>query len=174
MIVNINDCSVCARHGRLSSGRRPVIVAARPRRTRPAALSEDPGFLLARAGGQAIRQLNRTLEHFGVRSRHYTALVAVKEREGVSQRELSEILDIDPSAVVAVIDDLERAGYVSRTPNPDDRRTRMVVLTAAGRAALAKMTHLSAAVDEHILSALEPGERELFVDMLCRVARLKP
>lgn len=108
----------------------------------------------------------------GLRSRHHTALVAVNERAGLSQRELSEILDIDPSAVVAIIDDLQRAEYVSRTAHPDDRRTRMVVLTEAGRDVLAQIAPLSTAVDEQILAPLDPGERERFIDMLGRVAGL--
>ena len=150
--------------------RRHAIVPTRRQSLSPAALSKDPGFLLARAGGQAIRNLNRALEHFGVRSRHYTALVAVNERAGVSQRELSEILDIDPSAVVAIIDDLQRAELVSRTTHPDDRRTRMVALTDTGREVLTQMAPLSAAVDDQILASLNLGERERFIDMLSRVA----
>jgi DNA-binding MarR family transcriptional regulator len=34
---------------------------------------------------------------------------------------------------VALIDDLERAGYVKRERNPDDRRAYVITLTAAGR-----------------------------------------
>jgi DNA-binding MarR family transcriptional regulator len=149
-----------------------VIAATHRRPPSAPALSRDPGFLLARAGGRAIRGFNRALEGLGLRSRHYTVLVAVNERGGLSQRELSEILDIDPSAVVAIIDELQGAGHVCRTAHPEDRRTKMVVLTDTGRGVLARIAPLSTAVDEQILAALNPDEREQFVDMLRRVAGL--
>ncbi|OPX13332.1 MarR family transcriptional regulator [Mycobacterium sp. AT1] len=147
---------------------------AATRRNPPSApaLSRDPGFLLARAGGRAIRGFNRALDELGLRSRHYTVLVAVNERGGLAQRELSEILDVDPSAVVAIVDDLQGAGHVTRAAHPDDRRTKMVVLTDTGRLLLAELAPLSTAVDEQILAALDPDERDQFIDMLRRVAGL--
>ncbi|PXY27950.1 MarR family winged helix-turn-helix transcriptional regulator [Prauserella muralis] len=138
----------------------PIPDADRPGRT---------GFLLARAGGRAIRSLNRALEPFGLRSRHYTVLSASAARGGLSQRELGEILGVDPSAVVALVDDLERAGLVRRDPHPDDRRTRLVVVTAAGQVTLAETRELARRVDDGLLAALTPTERATLETLLERL-----
>jgi MarR family transcriptional regulator, lower aerobic nicotinate degradation pathway regulator len=136
----------------------------------PSALARDPGFLLARAGGAAIRRLNRALARHGLRSRQYTVLTAAAEPPGRSQRDLGELLGIDPSAVVAIVDDLEREGLVRREPHPLDRRTRLIVATDAGRSRLAEVAGSTGEVEAALLARLAPGERATLVDLLGRLA----
>lgn len=168
IIVVVNDC------GRLIGWRETRRVVARRRaisaaRELPDALARDAGFLLARAGGRAIRDLNRTLAPLDLRSRHYTVLAAVADDDGRSQRELGEMLAIDPSAVVAIVDDLEHAGLVRRAPDPADRRTRRVAATDAGRAR-AKEAHAGAqAVARELLAPLDDAERATLLALLTRV-----
>lgn len=135
----------------------------------PDALAGDPGFLLARAGGAAIRRLNRALARHGLRSRQYTVLTAAAEPPGRSQRDLGELLGIDPSAVVAIVDDLERDGLVRREPHPLDRRTRLIVATDAGRARWRDVAGSAGEVEAALLARLDADERALLVDLLRRL-----
>ena len=50
-------------------------------------------------------------------------------------RALAERLGVDPPYVTLMVDDLEKRGLVQRMPHPEDRRAKLVELTAAGRAA---------------------------------------
>ncbi|KAA9150255.1 MarR family transcriptional regulator [Amycolatopsis acidicola] len=134
-------------------------------------LDTDAGFLLARAGGRAIRELNRALEPSGLRSRHYTVLMAAAERGGLSQRELSTLLGIDPSAVVALVDDLEHAGLVRRDAHPGDRRTRLVVLTGKGKTAFRRAADHGTKTENNLLAPLDPAERATLISLLRRIAR---
>lgn len=136
----------------------------------PAALAADPGFLLARAGGSAIRRLNRALARHGLRSRQYTVLTAAAEPPGRSQRDLGELLGIDPSAVVAIVDDLERDGLVRREPHPLDRRTRLIVATDAGRDRLRDVADSAGEVESALLADLDADERSALVGLLQRLA----
>jgi DNA-binding MarR family transcriptional regulator len=97
-------------------------------------LSADLGFLLSRASGLLIRASNAALATQGLRVRQYSVLVlACDAADGMSQRELAQVLGLDPSQVVALVDELAVAGLVERRPDPTDRRTRLVVATPAGR-----------------------------------------
>jgi DNA-binding MarR family transcriptional regulator len=136
----------------------------------PAALAHDPGFLLARAGGAAIRRLNRALAGHGLRSRQYSVLTAAAEPPGRSQRDLGELLGIDPSAVVAIVDGLEREGLVRREPHPLDRRTRLIVATDAGQARLREVAGPVEDVRAALLGHLAADERAVLVDLLRRLA----
>ncbi|MCO1660964.1 MarR family winged helix-turn-helix transcriptional regulator [Pseudonocardia humida] len=136
----------------------------------PDTLAGDVGFRLARAGGAAIRNLNRALARHGLRSRQYTVLVAAAETPGRSQRGLGELLGVDPSAVVAIVDDLERDGLVRREAHPVDRRTRLVVATDAGRARLVEIAGSVGEVDAALLGDLDAGERATLLDLLGRLA----
>jgi DNA-binding MarR family transcriptional regulator len=53
-------------------------------------------------------------------------------------RELADQLTADPPYVTLIVDDLEKRGLVQRLPHPEDRRAKLVQLTAAGRAAAAR------------------------------------
>jgi DNA-binding MarR family transcriptional regulator len=135
----------------------------------PAPLAEGVGYLLARAGGRAIRDLNRALQQYGMRSRHYTVLVVAADG-GRSQRELSDMLGLDPSAVVAVVDDLARQELVRREPHPVDRRTRIVVATEQGMRRLQEVQDLARDVDASLQARLSPDEQRTLVDLLRRIA----
>jgi DNA-binding MarR family transcriptional regulator len=53
-------------------------------------------------------------------------------------RALAARLVADPPYVTLIVDDLEKRGLAQRIPHPDDRRAKLVRLTAAGRAAAAR------------------------------------
>lgn len=53
----------------------------------------------------------------------------------VTMRDLATVLASDPPYVTLIVDDLTRRGLVTRSPNPADRRSRIVTATAAGQAA---------------------------------------
>ena len=129
---------------------------------------------MARAGGQAVRIMNRALEPFGLRSRHYTVLTSSAEHGGLSQRDLGDVLGVDPSAVVALVDDLERAGLVCRDPHPGDRRARMVVLTAEGKRFLHRASVLARRVNAELLGALSADERRTLEGLLTKVVGVRP
>lgn len=98
-------------------------------------VEEDLGVLLARASGVVVRAANAALESYGLRVRHLSILRLVAERPR-SQREISNVLGLDPSNVVSLIDDLEDLGLAQRTPDPQDRRARVVRATPVGLATL--------------------------------------
>jgi len=58
--------------------------------------------------------------------------------EPLTMRELAQRLAADPPYVTLMVDDLEKRGLVQRLPHPEDRRAKLVRLTAAGRAAAAR------------------------------------
>jgi DNA-binding MarR family transcriptional regulator len=134
------------------------------------ALTDDLGFLLSRAGGLAVRTSNAALAGSGLRVRTYSVLgVVCDSAGGVSQRELADVLGVDPSQVVQLVDELAAAGRVERRPSPTDRRTKLVVATVAGRAA---RRDAAAAVDAALtrrLAELTAGEQHLLRELLGRL-----
>ncbi|MGW0655071.1 MarR family winged helix-turn-helix transcriptional regulator, partial [Streptomyces umbrinus] len=95
-------------------------------------LHADTGYLLYRLGLRSGQLFNTFLQASGLRLRHYALLRFLATSEGALQRELSSRLGYDPSAIVGLVDDLEKLGFAERRPSPDDRRSRIVVLTGDG------------------------------------------
>lgn len=51
---------------------------------------------------------------------------------GMKQSDLASVMGVDSSALVRVLDHLGREGLISRKPDPQDRRSNLLVLTQAG------------------------------------------
>lgn len=96
-------------------------------------LRDDLGFLLARASAIAVAAGNDALRPLGLTVRAFATLTLAVEHDGITQREISDFLRLDPSRVVAIVDDLEDRGLVARVVARDDRRMKAVVATPAGR-----------------------------------------
>ncbi|MDN4476817.1 MarR family transcriptional regulator [Demequina sp. SYSU T00192] len=96
-------------------------------------LDADTSFLLARASAMASAVGNRAVADLGLKVRTYSVLALAVEVEP-SQRELAERLRLDPSQIVALVDELEARGLLERRQDPSDRRARIVAATPAGAA----------------------------------------
>jgi DNA-binding MarR family transcriptional regulator len=133
-------------------------------------LHADTGYLLYRLGLRSGQLFNASLQASGLRLRHYALLRFLATAEGALQRELSDQLGYDPSAIVGLVDDLERLRFAERRPSPDDRRSRIVVLTEAGRAFLLDTDEAGLRVTNDLLAPLDQAERETLHALLLRVA----
>ncbi|MDQ3790177.1 MAG: MarR family transcriptional regulator, partial [Actinomycetota bacterium] len=69
--------------------------------------------------------------------REYLVLDALAEDDVQSQQSLASRLDVSRTIMVRLVDRLEDAGLVTRTPNPANRRSHILSITDAGRATLA-------------------------------------
>ncbi|MBO1336189.1 MarR family winged helix-turn-helix transcriptional regulator [Streptomyces sp. VRA16 Mangrove soil] len=133
-------------------------------------LHADTGYLLYRLGLRSGQLFNASLQESGLRLRHYALLRFLATTEGALQRELSARLGYDPSAIVGLVDDLEKAGFAERRPSPDDRRSRVVVLTDKGRDFLRDTDEAGLRVTGELLAPLDAGERETLHSLLLRIA----
>jgi DNA-binding MarR family transcriptional regulator len=133
-------------------------------------LTDDLSFLLARASGQVVRAANGALAEHGLRVRSYSVLtLTCEDAGGLSQREIAAVLGLDPSQVVLLVDDLAAAGLVERQASESDRRTRLVVPTAAGRRVREDAGRAVDAAVEAPLGPLGQQERDQLRDMLLRI-----
>jgi DNA-binding MarR family transcriptional regulator len=156
----------------MSAVRRPGAV--RPRPSEPPRLQDDVGYLLSRAGGMAVRAFNDVMEPLGLRTRQYAVLAYITEHGYSTQRHVAEALDLDPSTVVALVDDLEAAGWAERRQNPQDRRTRLIGVTTAGRKALRTAAGVVGNLNDELLAPLADEERETLRELLRRVITPAP
>ena len=133
-------------------------------------LSDRLGFLLAQLGTHAHRRFADRLARFDLHPRHFGMLSHLAASEGQSQQALSVALGIHRSAVVTLVDDLERRGLAERRRDPGDRRAYTLYLTSAGRDLLANLEREADERDVELLSDLDASESSHLVSLLQRVA----
>jgi DNA-binding MarR family transcriptional regulator len=135
----------------------------------PERLQQLPSWLLSEAARRGHTLVTEGFAEEGVRKPHFTVLVALTELGPASQAELGRRLWIDRKNMVAVIDDLEAAGLVERTPDEQDRRRNAVRLTAAGTSALERLNARADAAQDALLAALTEGERRELQRLLAKL-----
>src|SRR4051812_17623773 len=74
--------------------------------------------------------------------------------------QLADRLSCVKSNVTQLVDRLEADGLVSRTSDPNDRRSRLAVLTDAGRSAYAKGSEIQMEAERELFGVLSPAESE--------------
>lgn len=119
------------------------------------------GFLLSRAGSLARRSWTQMLAERGLSPHQYGMLMALGElRQPCGQQQLSELIGIDPRNAVPIVDVLVDKGLLGREIDPNDRRRRLLALTASGRAIVRDLTNTGAHIEARFLQALDPADRE--------------
>ncbi len=83
-----------------------------------------------------LGRLNEALDPFGLTFARYEALMLLYfSRAGsLPLGKMGARLQVHPASVTNLVDGLERAGLVQRTPHPSDGRTTLATLTSVGRA----------------------------------------
>ncbi|WP_211879798.1 MarR family winged helix-turn-helix transcriptional regulator [Pseudarthrobacter albicanus] len=121
-------------------------------------ISNDVGFLLAKlhAAGSVLN--NAALAEFGLKERSYSVLALACGDLGPTQRELADFLSLDPSQIVALIDELEQRGLVERKAGVSDRRQKLVAATAEGRKVHAAAQKAAKAAEARHLGMLTTQE----------------
>ncbi|MFD7028952.1 MarR family winged helix-turn-helix transcriptional regulator [Streptomyces sp. NPDC059917] len=126
------------------------------------------GMLLAWHGSATEARMRRALSAAGLTPRHVMTLLHL-EAGPVSQRALAERLEVDPSVLVGLLNDLEGAALVERRRDPADRRRHNVAITGAGADVLRTTNEALDAVEQVLFARLSQGERDLLRDLLGRV-----
>lgn len=126
------------------------------------------GLLLAWHGAVTQTRMKRALGAAGLTARHAMTLMHL-EGGPISQRALADRLEVDPSVLVGVLNDLEGEGLAERRRDPADRRRHNVGITPAGEAALAKTNAALDEVEDGMFAGLSAQERDHLRTLLDRV-----
>lgn len=133
--------------------------------------------LLARQINQAHRAAVQTaLAEAGLSEIGHPMLITILSSASCgskcfAQRELAEFLHISPAAVANSLKSLEKSGYISREPEPDDARCNRVLLTEKGRAAVSGCEEAFARVNRRMLAGFTQEEQAQLLSFRRRMLR---
>ncbi len=93
-------------------------------------------------------------------------LALLKQNNGRTMTELSQILSIDNSTITGLIDRLEKAGFAKRNSNPNDRRVSQIFITPEGIDEVTRSVSVFKRVNEKVKSGFSSEEVEAFKKVL--------
>ncbi len=133
---------------------------------------EDLGALFARITRRLIDAEQPLLEAHGLSMWAYIALSHLAQQPARTQLALAQAIRYDKTRLIGLLDELERDGLITRTPDPTDRRAHAVALTAAGEGRRAAVQADIRAMEDEFLNELNPVERTRLRQTLAELARI--
>lgn len=130
-------------------------------------LHEPNLLILLHDVARLIRTLaDRRARAHGMTRAQWMILLRLRRRDGLTQRELAEILEVEPITVGRLVDRLAARDLVERRADPADRRVWRLHLTPAADPVLAEIDLLRIAFDAEATEGLAPEQRQAVIEAL--------
>ncbi len=127
-------------------------------------------LLLRRAWYGLNQAFRRRMTPLGLTPDQFTVLRTLLENEGVTQRQLTELMSSDPNTVAALAERMETMGLVERQAREKDRRANSLRLKPLGKRKYEAARLVAVTLQTQILSTLPKDLREKFLEHLNAVA----
>ncbi len=143
---------------------RPSVAA----RAQGAGADRNFGFLVHDVSRLLKRRFERRARQTGllITRRQAAVVLYIARNEGVSQAEVAVWLDIEPIALVRMLDKLHEEGLVERRAHPTDRRVRTLWLAAGAEPVVERILDINQAIREEAFAGLAPGTRDAMIEAL--------
>ena len=132
-------------------------------------LNRQLGFLLKDTTRRYTRRFEERAQALSLTLAQCRALLHLENNEGVSQKRLSELTELDPMTLVRILDRMESDGWVQRRFDPTDRRAHTLWLTPKSRPVLEHIARLVTETRAETLHGLSNEERAKLIELLERV-----
>jgi DNA-binding MarR family transcriptional regulator len=127
-------------------------------------------LLLVQLGFYVAQRFGERLAPLGIENRQAGMLSRLAANQGRSQQAVAELIGVNATRMVFLVDELEGLGLVERRRNPADRRSHALYLTDAGTAMLDRVRAVTAEHEAWIAAGLSAAERIQLLGLLRRMA----
>ena len=127
------------------------------------------GYHLRRAQSAVFQDFAASMNGTDITPGQFGVLALIQANSGLSQTRLAQILGIDRSTLVAVLDKLERQGLVERAARPNDRRSHALKLSRQGQTRFEALARLVKKHEARIARQLSSRERQMLIELLQRI-----
>ncbi|AXK80314.1 MarR family transcriptional regulator [Pseudolabrys taiwanensis] len=135
-------------------------------------LHSKPGHLIRRAQQIAVAIFMEECAAFDLTPVQYAALVAIRENPGTDATRLSATIAFDRSTLGNVLERLEARKLVTRYASPEDKRIKVLKLSASGTALVKRAEAAVLRAQDRILEPLKPADRDRLVELLEQLVEL--
>ena len=131
--------------------------------------SRNIGFLIHDAARLMRVTYDRKMSGLGLTRSQWWVMTHLYFNEGISQTELSAVLDIERATLGRLLDRLEDKGWVERRPHPSDRRVKRVYLTGEVELLMQTMRAKAAEVRNEALAGIPAPEQDGLIELLIKI-----
>lgn len=129
----------------------------------------DPLKLIGHAHRAFARIVDAPLRDLGFAMSQLPVLVALKKRQALSQSELARIARVEQSSMAQLLNRMERDGLIERVPDPADKRSRLISLTATASRHMPKGKAILDATSRIALAGFNVKEIDQLAGLMARI-----
>ncbi|MEX0957490.1 MAG: MarR family transcriptional regulator [Rhizobiaceae bacterium] len=111
-----------------------------------------------RAARQLARRFDEALKPHGLTNQQFSLLMSLNRPQPARMKDVAFLLALDRTTLTANLKVLERRGLANSEPDPDDKRSRLLLLTDEGRSQLAAAVPAWKRTEEEIEALLSRGD----------------
>lgn len=115
------------------------------------------------------KSFDRRASALGVTRAQWKVLLKLSRSPGLRQVEVADMLDVEPITLCRIVDRLEESGLVERSQDPDDRRARLLHVTARARPLIEKLQALAAELAGEAFAGIDPADVATTRQVLARI-----
>jgi DNA-binding MarR family transcriptional regulator len=132
-------------------------------------IEKSIGFIIYRTALAMRSALQRTLkEHeFDITPEQYGILMLLREEEGLSQKEIGDVLFKDKPNISRMLDTLERKGLILRRPT--DRRSYAIFLTGEGKKLAEDILPIKLQLEQKAINGVLGREKEILESIINKI-----
>ena len=112
---------------------------------------------------------DRRAARFELTRAQWRALKRISHEEGLTQNDLAEYLEMEPIAVGRVIDRLQKAEFIERRADPNDRRVWRLHLTAKAHDVVDDMEQISAEMFKQAQRGIAAADMKTMFEVFTRM-----
>jgi MarR family transcriptional regulator, transcriptional regulator for hemolysin len=144
------------------------LIETMPGRPSAAALQPGVGHRVHAVARLIRRRFERSIRQAGLPITRLQAslLIRIARNPGINQTATASDLDIEPIALVRMLDRLAAEGLVERRTHPTDRRVRTLWLTPLAWSVVARILEINLAVREEACTGLSSAACDALMDAL--------
>jgi MarR family transcriptional regulator for hemolysin len=105
----------------------------------------------------------------GMTRAQWGILIWLERQPGISQKELAELLEVEPITVARLVDRLEARGMVERRPDPRDRRIWRLHLSLPAHQMLCEINLQRAEMAEMVTAGIDEVSQTIMIEALVRM-----
>ena len=133
------------------------------------AIDDIVGFHIRLAHGAVYRHFNETFSDLDLTQKQVSVLWLIDDHPGIAQADIGRRLQMDRATVMAIVNRLQKRGFVERGASQSDRRRQTLQLTEAGHASLVAARACILEHEHWLKERFTPGETGMLIELLRRI-----
>lgn len=132
-------------------------------------LNECVNYLLSVSQNKVFKYFSGLLEEFGLTPAQYGVLNCLWSEGQLSPKQIAESMHLEATTVSGILDKMQKAGFIERSIDPDNRRNVLVVATPKAASIREQVEDATAQMNQSALQNLSSAEQAALLKGLAAI-----